>query len=98
MKAQECSQHFSHYKSTQIFFRCSRAVNSVDPGPILPNFKHIQAFITVLVTCKNDEDPFKNESTRVLRTLYIHFSNAQGQLTQYLVMGSGRNSNSFKLL
>ena len=32
-------------------------------------------------------------------TLYIHFSNAQGQLTQYMYldMGSGRNSNSFKL-
>ena len=34
----------------------------------------------------------------MLITLYIHFSNHQGQLTQYLVIGSGRNSNSFKLL
>ena len=26
----------------------------------------IQAFIVVHVTCKNDEDPFKNKLTRVL--------------------------------
>ena len=36
------------------FFRRSRAANSVDPGQILPKFKPIQAFITVLVTCKNE--------------------------------------------
>ena len=34
----------------------------------------------------------------MLTTLHIDFSNAQGQLTQQLVMGSGRNANSFKLL
>ena len=34
----------------------------------------------------------------MLTTLYINFSNAQGQLTQKLVMGFGRNSNSLKLL
>ena len=56
MKALECSQHFSHYKSMEIFSRLSRAANSVDPGQILPNFKPIQAFISVLVTCKNEED------------------------------------------
>ena len=30
--------------------------------------KFIQAFMVVPVTSKNDEDPFKNESTRVLTT------------------------------
>ena len=28
---------------------------------ILPKFELIQAFIVVLVTCKNEEDPIKNE-------------------------------------
>ena len=30
--------------------------------------KPIQAFMVVLVTCKNDKEPFKNESTRMLTT------------------------------
>ena len=34
-----------------------------------PKIKHNKAFIVVLNTCKNDEDPSKNESTRVLTTL-----------------------------
>ena len=55
------------------FFRRSRAAYSVDPGPILPNCKSIQALIAVLVTSKNKEDPLKNEGARVLTTLYIHF-------------------------
>ena len=58
MKALECSQHFSHYKSMEIF---SRVAYSADPGPILWNFEPIQAFIAVIVTCKNREDPMKNE-------------------------------------
>ena len=37
--------------------------------------------MAVLVTCKNEEDLIKNEGTRVLATLYIDFSDAQGQLT-----------------
>ena len=28
--------------------------------------KLIQAFIGILVTCKNEEDPFKNEGARVV--------------------------------
>ena len=56
--------------------------SSVDPGPILPNFEPIQGFIAFLVTCKNKEDPMKNEGARVHTTVYIHFSNAQEQLTQ----------------
>ena len=35
-------------------------------GRILPKFELIQAFIVVLVTCKNEEDPIKNEGARVL--------------------------------
>ena len=51
----------------------------------------------VLVTCKYEEDPIKNEGTRVVTTLYSNFSEAQGQITLVLVSVSGRNLNSSKL-
>ena len=51
----------------------------------------------VLVTCKYDEDPIKNEGARVDTTLYSNFSDAQGQITLVLVSVSGRNLNSSKL-
>ena len=35
-------------------------------GGILSKFELIQAFIVVLVTCKNEGDPIKNEGSRVL--------------------------------
>ena len=44
-----------------VFFRHSRAANSKASNGILPIFKLIQAFIVVLVTCKNEEDSIKNE-------------------------------------
>ena len=40
-----------------------------------------------LVACKSEEDPIKNEGARVVTTLFIIFSNAQGQLTQKSVEG-----------
>ena len=54
--------------------------------------------MVVLVTCKNEEDPIKNEGARVVTTLFIDFSEAQGQLTLKSVMESCRNSNPSKLL
>ena len=42
----------------------------------------------VLITCKYEEDPIKNE---VVKTLYINISDAQGQITLVLVVVSGRN-------
>ena len=51
-----------------------------------------------LVACKNEEDPIKNEGARVITTLFINFSDAQGQLTLKSVMESCRHSNSSKLL
>ena len=45
--------------------------------------------MTVLVTSKNEKDPIKNEDTRVLTTLNIDFSVAQGQVTPHSVVGSG---------
>ena len=52
--------------------------------------------MVVLLTCKN-EDPIKNRGARVFTTLYINFSEAQGQITLELVAVSGRNLNSSKL-
>ena len=52
----------------------------------------------VLVACKNEEDPIKNEGARVVTTLFIIFSDAQGQLTPKSVMESCLNSNSSQLL
>ena len=52
----------------------------------------------LIVACKNEEDPIKNEGARVVTTLFIHFSDAQGQLTPKSVMESCRNSISSELL
>ena len=52
----------------------------------------------LLIACKNKEDPIKNEGARVVTTLFINFSDAQGQLTPKSVMESCRNSNPSKLL
>ena len=80
------------------FFRRSRAANSEVSSGILPKFEVIQAFIVVLVTCKNEEDPIKNEGARVLTSLLFDFSHAQGQLTPKTVVEFRLNSNSSKLL
>ena len=53
--------------------------------------------MNVLVTCKYEKDPIKNEGARVDTTLYSNFSDAQGQITLVLVSVSGRNLNSSKL-
>ena len=54
--------------------------------------------MVVLVTCKNEEDPMKNERARVVTRLFIDFSDAQGQLTPKSVMESCQISKSSKLL
>ena len=50
------------------FLRCSRAANSLIGDEILTKFKFIQAFIVVLLICKNEYDLFKIESIRVVTT------------------------------
>ena len=54
--------------------------------------------MSFLVACKNEEDPIKNEGARVVTTLFIDFSDAQGQIALKSAMESCRNSNSSKLL
>ena len=65
MKELGCSQDFSHYKSMWIFSKRSRAANSAVLGPIWPNFELVRDVMDVLVTCKDEEDPIKNEGARV---------------------------------
>ena len=54
--------------------------------------------MVVLVTCKYEKDPIKNDGAKADTTLYSNFSDAQGQITLVLVSVSGRNLNSSKLL
>ena len=54
--------------------------------------------MVVLVTCKNEEDPIKNEGARLVTRLFIDFSDSEGQLTPMLLIKSCQNSNSSKLL
>ena len=49
--------------------------------------------MVVLVTCKNEENPIQNEGDGVVTTLFIDFSDAQGQLTPKSAMESCQNSN-----
>ena len=53
--------------------------------------------MVVLLTCKNKEDTIKNEGAREITTLYIDFSDAQGQITLESVVVSSRNWNPSKL-
>ena len=67
-------------------------------GRIWLKFKHVRDIIDVLITCKYEEDPIKNEGARVLSILYDVFSDAQGQLTPKSAAEFCLNSNSSKLL
>ena len=53
--------------------------------------------MVVLLTCKNEEVPIKNRGAKVFTTLYIKFSDVQGQITLVLVVVSGQNFISSKL-
>ena len=50
------------------------------------------------MACKNEEDLIKYEGARVVTTLFIELSDAQGQLNTKSVMESCRYSNASKLL
>ena len=80
---------FLPLKVYEDFFRCSRAANPTIHGMIWSNFELIQDFMVVLLSCKNEDDPIKNEGARVFTILYINFSDAQGQITLESVEVSG---------
>ena len=58
-----------------VFFSRSRVAYSEVNNGILPKFEPFQAFIVVLVICKNEEDPIKDEGARLLTRfppLYVY--------------------------
>ena len=55
----------SGHNIIQQFFRRARADNSGVGVGIWPKFELIQAFMHVLVTCKNEDDRIKNEGASV---------------------------------
>ena len=58
---------FPHYKSMGIILVVlERSANSTVLGRIWPNFELVRDIMVVLVICKYDEDPIKNERARVL--------------------------------
>ena len=74
------------------------AANSAVRGQIWPKFELIRCIVVILVTCKNEEDPLKNKDAIVATTQNIDFSNTQGRIIPQSEVGSGRNSNSSKIL
>ena len=46
-------------------------------GRIWSNFELVQDFMVVLITCKNEEDPFKNEDTSVHNIIHQFFRHAR---------------------
>ena len=73
MKELECKQDFPHYKS-----RRSRGANSAVLGRTWFKFELFRDIIDVLVTCKYERDPIKNEGARVLTRLYDVFQTLKG--------------------
>ena len=85
--------------SLRIFF--SKGQGQLTPQSLVgkgQNSKSTEILWVVLLTCKNEEDPIKNEGAKVLTRLYVVFSDAQGQVTLQSVVEFCRNSNSSKLL
>ena len=62
MKELEWSQHYI------AIFRCSMTADSVAGDWVRLKIKLIQTVMGALVTCKNEEDPFKNKGARVVTT------------------------------
>ena len=49
------------------------AANSAVHSLICPNFELVRDVIVVIITCKTEDDPIKNEGARLFTTLYIIF-------------------------
>ena len=77
------------------FFRCLGAAYSVVRGWIWLNFKLIQALMYVIITCKYEKDPIKNNREKVA---ILFFKSLHYLLPWKPAVGSGQISNSSKLL
>ena len=93
MKALECSQEFSNYKSMENFRDAQGQLtlqSMVGSSQISNSSKTL--WLSSLPE-KNEEDLIENEGARVFTTLtcVINFSDAQGQITLKSVVVSGQN-------
>ena len=93
----EGARVFTRFLPLQVFGDFSRRSRAANSAVLVPNFKLVRAVMDVLFTCQYEEDPIKNKGAGVFTTLYINFSDAQGQITLELVVVSGRNLNLSKL-
>ena len=76
-------------------FQTLKAAYSATHGQIVQNFKLIQDFIMVVITCENEQE---NEGTRAITRLYINFSDTQWILKPQSVVECGLTSNSPNIL
>ena len=60
------------------FFKHSRAAYSAALGRMGLKFNLILDFIYIFLTCKNEDDPIKNEGARVLTRLYFVCPDVKG--------------------
>ena len=67
----ECTRMVKSLDIIELYFRHSVAAYSIVGGQVWLKIKLIEALIVVLDTCKNDENPSKNEGTSVLTTLFL---------------------------
>ena len=92
MKALECSQDFSHYKSMGNF---RFGQGQLTPQPFVRSALNSKSVQTLRLSSLPDS--IKNVGARVFKIFYINFSDTKGQITVELVVVSGRNLNLSKL-
>ena len=77
------------------FFRRLRAVYSVVRGPIWPNFKFIQALMYVIITCKYEKDPIKNNREKVATLFFSNYNIICCHGNQWSDLAEFRTHSSF---
>ena len=90
------------FTTLYINFSDSQGQVTLDGG-IWPKFELIQAFMHVLVSCKNEDDRFKMKELECSQNFSHYksmkiFPDAQGQLTPQSLVRSSRISNSSEML
>ena len=61
------------------FSRCSRAGHSAVQDRMWPNLKLMRDLVVVIITCKNEEDPIKNEGASVAQNHMSIFQTLKGR-------------------
>ena len=87
-------------QETSFFFHRWRIGNSKMTGQIRPKFEPVRDFMPVLISCKFDK-VWIHSNWEKMETPFSPFKvngNAQGRITPYSVVRSGRNSNLSEIL